>query len=97
MISSLLSYLQYVSVLPVAVPACIADSRYVRHVCQPPGAGPCLRVLLAAPRGAVDIYVSLCFGSISLLPVTRFWSKPFMSFIYPPVSPLMSRVPMSAP
>jgi hypothetical protein len=35
-------------------------NRYVRYVFQPSGAGPCLGIWLADPRGAVDIYVSLC-------------------------------------
>ena len=34
--------------------------RYVRFVHQPSGAGPRLSILLAAPRGAADVYVSLC-------------------------------------
>ena len=47
------------------------NSRYVRYVYQPPGAGPYLSIWLAAPRGAADIYVSSCFGPIWLLLVTR--------------------------
>jgi hypothetical protein len=57
--------------------ACV-HSRCVRCRCacqpQPPGAGPRLStvcVWLAAPRGAVDIYVPL---PIALLPAMRFWS-----------------------
>ena len=34
--------------------------RYVRFVHQPSGAGPRLSIWLAAPRGAADVYVSLC-------------------------------------
>jgi hypothetical protein len=51
----------YVSVLPVTVPACIAAINmpvtytYLRAY---------LSIWLAAPRGAADIYVSLCFGPI---------------------------------
>jgi hypothetical protein len=46
----------YVSVLlPVTAPA-YTHSRYVRCVCQQSGAGLCLSICLAAPRGAVDIY-----------------------------------------
>ena len=34
-------------------------SRYVRYVYKPSGAGPCLSIWLAAPRGAADISVPL--------------------------------------
>jgi 8-oxo-dGTP pyrophosphatase MutT (NUDIX family) len=44
------------------------------YVYQPPGAG-IVFIWLAAPRKAADIYVSLCFGPIWLLPVTRLLAK----------------------
>ena len=46
--------------------ACV-NSRYVRCVHQPPGAGPYRVIWLKAPRGAVGIYVPLCFGPTWLL------------------------------
>jgi hypothetical protein len=75
--------------------ACV-HSRCVRCAHQPPGAGPCLSIWLAAPRGAADVYVSLCFGPIWLLPVTSGQSHLCHPFIYgSPASPLLSRAPMT--
>jgi hypothetical protein len=67
--SRLLSYL----CICVACYRTCMHSLYVRYVHQPPGARPLpwYDIWLAAPRGAADIYVSLCFGPIWLLPVTR--------------------------
>ena len=66
----------YVSVLHVTVPACIAVMS-VTYTVPAFGRRPLLylSVWLAAPRGAADIYVSLCFGPIWLLPVTRLLVK----------------------
>jgi hypothetical protein len=40
------------------------------HAHQPPGAGPCHVIWLAAPRGAVGIYVPLCIIFWSYLTIT---------------------------
>ena len=55
--------LSYLCICIARYRTCV-HSRYVRYVYQPPGAGPYLSIWLAAPRGAADIYVSLCFGPI---------------------------------
>ena len=55
--------LSYLCICIARYRACVY-SRYVRYVHQPSGAGPYLSIWLAAPRGAADIYVSLCFGPI---------------------------------
>ena len=54
-------YGDYIFLVIYAQPS---HGRYVRYVYQPSGAGPYLNIWLAAPRGAADIYVSLCFGPI---------------------------------
>jgi hypothetical protein len=62
--SRLLSYL-CTCIAPVAVPACIAGMSvtYTSHRAQ---ALTLVFIWLAAPRGAADIYVSLCFGPIHI-------------------------------
>jgi hypothetical protein len=68
------------SYLPIYI-TCYRTCMHIRYryIYQPPGAGPCLGISLAAPRGAAYL--------TSVLPVTRFWSKPLtavetMSSIY---------------
>jgi hypothetical protein len=55
--------LSYLCICIARYRACV-HSRYLRYECRPSGAGPYLSIWLAAPRGAADIYVSLCFGPI---------------------------------
>jgi hypothetical protein len=76
-------------------------SRYVRYVHQPSGAGPydtLVFIWLAAPRGAADIYVSLCFWSYLTITDSASFGQSHLChpFIYgPPVSPLLSRMPIT--